>query len=213
MNHDKKTLKMNDRTFRLVLSAVMIALATVLSILKVFQMPLGGAVTMGSMLPILITGYKYGPKWGLLTGFTFSIIQFILGGGLYGFSGMTWQGVIGSAFLDYFIAFSVLGLAGIYGRGFAKFILGIITAVALRFISHVISGCVIFYAYAFDTGTFPAYLKFLRGHIFLYSVIYNAFYLLPDLLLCLIIGSIIYFPLKKFIEPDNLSRASLKINF
>jgi thiamine transporter len=201
VENKRKLLGMSEKTFRLVLSAVMIGLATVLSLIKVFPMPLGGSITICGMLPILIIGYKYGPRWGLLTGFTFSIIQLLLDAGmLAGFAGMHWQSTVGSILLDYLVAFSVLGLAGIYGKGFVKFILGMITAVALRFISHVISGMVIYYAYAFDAGNFPSYLAFLKGHVILYSMAYNAFYLLPDLIICLIVGAIIYKPLKKFIE-------------
>lgn len=196
-----KTLGMSEKTFRLVISAVMIALAIVLSLLKVFSMPLGGEITFCSMLPILIIGYRYGAKWGLLTGFAFSLIKLLLDAGLLsGFAGMTWQGVIGSALLDYIVAFSVLGLAGIYGKGFFRFLLGMITAVALRFVAHLISGCVIFYAYAFDSDSFPKNLAFLRGHVFLYSAAYNAFYLVPDLLICLVVGALLYKPLKRLIE-------------
>ncbi|MFT9056346.1 MAG: energy-coupled thiamine transporter ThiT [Ethanoligenens sp.] len=195
--------RMNARTLRLVESGILIALAVVLSLLKLWQMPLGGEITFCSMLPILIAGYKYGPKWGLLTGFTFSIIKLLLDGGLLSsFAGMHWQSIVGSAFLDYIIAFSALGLAGIYGRGFVKFLLGIVTAVAIRFVSHVISGVVIFYAYAFDVGSFPKSLAFLKGHVLAYSVLYNAFYLLPDLAICLVVGILLYRPCRSLIEPQ-----------
>lgn len=201
MSNDKKTLGLSDRTFRLVLSAVMIALATVLSLIKLFPLPLGGSVTLCSMLPILLIGYKYGPKWGVFTGFVYSVIQLLLDSGmLASFAGMHWQSTVGSIFLDYLIAFSALGLAGIYGKGFFRLLLGMTTAVVIRFISHVISGIVIFYAYAFDSSSFPKNLAFLRGHVVLYSVVYNGMYLLPDLILCLVVGAILYKPLRKLID-------------
>lgn len=205
MKNQKQALgaktSINARTLRLVESGILISIAVVLSLLKVWQMPLGGEITFCSMLPILLAGYKYGPKWGLLTGFAFSIIKLLLDAGLLsGFAGMHWQSIIGSAFLDYIIAFSALGLAGIYGRGFVRFLLGMVTAVAIRFVSHVISGVVIFYAYAFDAGSFPKNLAFLKGHVFTYSIVYNAFYLVPDLAICLIVGAVLYRPLRRLIE-------------
>jgi thiamine transporter len=198
---DNKTLGMSDKTFRLVLSAVMVGLAVVLSLIKLFQLPLGGSVTLCSMLPILLIGYKYGPKWGLFTGFVYSIIQLLLDSGLLAsFAGMHWQSVIGSVLLDYIIAFSVLGLAGIYGRGFGKFMAGIVTCVVLRFISHVASGVIIFYAYAFDSNNIPSNLLFLKGHVFMYSAAYNGMFLLPELALCLVAAALLYKPLRSFLE-------------
>lgn len=192
---------MDARTLRLVESGILVALAVVLSLLKLWQMPLGGEITFCGMLPILVAGYKYGPKWGLLTGFAFSLIELLLDGGLLsGFAGMHWQSIVGSAFLDYIVAFSALGLAGIYGRGFAKFLLGMVTAVAIRFVSHVISGVVIFYAYAFDSGSFPQNLAFLKGHVLAYSLAYNAFYLVPDLAICLVVGALLYHPCRRLLE-------------
>lgn len=201
--HEKSAIMgMSARTLRLVESGILIALAAVLSMLKLWQMPLGGEITFCSMLPILVAGYKYGPRWGMLTGFTFSFVRLLLDSGLLsGFAGMHWQSIIGSVVLDYIIAFSVLGLAGVYGRGFVKFLLGMATAVALRFTAHVISGVVIFYAYAFDAGSFPKSLLFLKGHVFLYSVVYNALYLVPELAICLIVGALLYRPCRALIEP------------
>lgn len=194
-----ETRSINPKTLRLVESGIMLALATVLSLLPLWQMPLGGKITFCSMLPILIIGYKYGPKWGVLTGLAYSVIQLVVDAGLLSsFAGMTWQGIVGSAFLDYILAFSCLGLAGIYGKGLGRYIAGICTAVLLRLCSHVLSGIVIFYAYAFDSSSFPSYLKFLHGHIFLYSLAYNGFFIVPDLLICLVVGVALYFPLKRF---------------
>lgn len=198
-----RRMNSETQTRRLVESGILIALAVVLSLVKLVQMPLGGEITFCSMLPILIAGYKYGPRWGLLAGFAFSIIKLLLDGGLLSsFAGMHWQSIVGSAFLDYIIAFSALGLAGIYGRGFGKFLLGMITAVAIRFVSHVISGIVIFYSYAFEAGSFPKSLAFLKGHVFAYSVAYNAFYLVPDLAICLVVGALLYRPCRSLIEAN-----------
>ena len=59
--------------------AMMIALATVLSLIKIWEMPYGGSVTLFSMLPIVLMSYRHGAKWGLLTAFAHSILQLIMG--------------------------------------------------------------------------------------------------------------------------------------
>ena len=53
---------------RLTESAVMIALATILSLFKLVDLPYGGSITLASMLPVLLIAYRYGTAWGLLTG-------------------------------------------------------------------------------------------------------------------------------------------------
>ena len=196
MNYNSKTLGLSERTFRLVLSAVMIGLATVLSLIPFFKMPFGGSATLCSMLPILLIAYRYGPKWGLLTGFVYALIQLLLDVGAMLAWGLTVQALVGSFILDYIAAFTILGLAGIYGKGFAKYLLGMTTVVILRFVFHVTSGMIFFSSYAYAENL-P---NIIKNNVLLYSVVYNGAYLLPDLILCLIVGAIIYKPLKKYIE-------------
>ena len=62
---------MNQKTLRLVTSGVLIALGTVLSMIKVFDLPYGGSITLFSMVPLMVLGYMYGIRWGLLCGFVF----------------------------------------------------------------------------------------------------------------------------------------------
>lgn len=178
-------------TRRLVESGVLIALASVLSLIKIWQMPLGGSVTLCSMLPILLLGYKYGVRWGLLTGFVYALVQLLLDISAALGWGLTPAALAASFVFDYLIAFTVLGLSGLYGKGFAQYILGIVTAVFFRFVSHVISGVV---AYA---SWVP---KEWKGHTLLYSLAYNGTFLLPDLIITLVVAAAIYWPLRRFIE-------------
>ena len=67
------------KTKKLVVSAVMLAIATVLSFFQPFQLPFGGGITLASMMPLVIIAYIYGTKWGLLSGFVYSVLQMILG--------------------------------------------------------------------------------------------------------------------------------------
>ena len=60
-------------------SAIMIALATVLSMIKVYEAPYGGSVTLLSMAPIIILSMRRGVKTGLVAGFVHSLIQLLLG--------------------------------------------------------------------------------------------------------------------------------------
>ena len=100
--------------------AVLIALATILSIIKVFEMPWGGSITAASMLPLVIIGYRHGIKWGMFSSVVFSVIQMMLGGGtisaafLPGDDQMKWYLAIIMVLLDYFFAFSLVGLSGLF---------------------------------------------------------------------------------------------------
>ena len=190
MVNEKSTSGMNPAVLRLVESAIMLALATVLSLVKIGQMPLGGSVTLCSMLPIMLMGYKYGVKWGLLTGFTYGVIQLLLDVAAVMSWGLTPVAVATSFILDYLLAFTFLGLAGIYGHSYKKFVAGTFTAVFLRFVCHVIAGV-------------TAYASWLpeewQGHLFLYSISYNGSFLLPDFAICLVVGTLLYKQIKRFI--------------
>lgn len=72
-------MKTNGKKNALVMCecAIMIALAAVLSFVKILELPYGGSVTAFSIVPIVIISYRHGVKWGLLSGFVFSIIQLI----------------------------------------------------------------------------------------------------------------------------------------
>ncbi len=190
MTNEKKA-GLSATNLRLVESAILIALSTVLSLVKIYQMPLGGSVTLCSMLPVLLIGYKYGPKWGLLTGFTYGVIQLLIDLSAALSWGLTPQALAASFIFDYILAFSALGLAGIYGKGFGRFIGGLTTAVVLRFVFHVISG----------VTAFASWLpKEWGNHVFLYSLAYNGSFLLPDFLICLVVGLALYRPLRRFLE-------------
>ncbi|QAT48314.1 proton-coupled thiamine transporter YuaJ [Caproiciproducens sp. NJN-50] len=190
MTNEKSNSGMNAANLRLVESAIMLALATVLSLIKVYQMPLGGSVTLCSMLPVLLIGYKYGFKWGVLTGFTYGVIQLLLDVAAVMSWGLTPVAVAASFAFDYLLAFTCLGLAGIYGKSFPKFVAGMFTAVFLRFLSHVISGVTAYASWLPDEW---------HGHLWLYSIAYNGSYVLPDFAVCLVVGALLYKPLRRFL--------------
>lgn len=184
---------MNKKTLRLVECGVLIGLAVVLSMVKLFELPYGGSVTLCSMLPIMLISYRHGVKWGLGSGFCYAVIQLLLDVAKIPSWGISPIGIVGSIILDYIVAFTVLGLAGMFGTDkLWKYILGMVVCVVLRYISHLISGTVIFGQFA--DGRFP--------NPFVYSLVYNSF-VFVDLGLCLIAGIALYIPLKKYLVPSK----------
>ena len=102
---------------RLVESALFVAIATVLSILPLLELPYGGSVTVCSALPLLIISYRYGCKWGVFTGVVYGILQMLLGmkNVMYFTTPLSIAAVI---VLDYLFAFAVLGFGGIFRKTF-----------------------------------------------------------------------------------------------
>ena len=176
---------------KLTLSAIFIALATVLSLIKVVKMPLGGSVTLLSMLPIVMISIMLGLKWGLGSSFVYSLIQLILGitlDGLLGW-GLTPVMLIGTIFLDYIIAFSVLGISGAFSKkGSAGICIGVALALLLRFVSHFISGFIIFT----ELEQFELFGNMFVNRPVLYSLSYNGFYMLPELIITVIGASVLF---------------------
>jgi thiamine transporter len=156
----------------------MIALAYLLSLIKLWQMPQGGSITAGSMIPILVFAYRWGPKNGVLAGLVYGTLQFILG--------PKWSFHPVSILFDYSIAFAWLGLVGIFGKGVVQSILGITLGVFLRFASHVLSGVVVFASYA-PEGVSPIW----------YSITYNGPFLAVELAISIVIMVLLFKPLEK----------------
>lgn len=158
----------------LVEAGVMMALAQVLSYIVIYQLPQGGSVTAGSMVPIMFFAVRWGNIKGILAGAVYGILQFILG--------PKWSFHIISILFDYIIAFACLGLAGSFRyRGIAGILSGTFVAVLGRFICHVISGAVVFASFA-PEGQNP----------WIYSILYNGGFLLPELIVSMVIIGILY---------------------
>lgn len=177
--------------YRLSLSAIFIALATVLSFIKIIKMPLGGSVTLLSMLPIVMLSCILGVKWGFVGAFAYSVIQLILGitvDGLFAW-GLTPIMLIGTILLDYILAFSLLGIAGILKhKGPKGMCIGVLIGIILRFLCHFISGCVIFK----ELEQFEIFGKLFENRPVLYSLGYNGFYMLPELVITLVAAVILF---------------------
>lgn len=190
-NIKREVFKMtkNSKILILVEGAIMIALATALSYVKVFHLPWGGSVTLLSMLPIIVFSIKRGVKNGLLAAFLFSLIQLgqgIVFDGLLGW-GLTPAMLAACIFLDYIGAFTVLGLGGVFGKkGFWGHMCGTALVIALRYAMHVVSGAAIFHSAGM------IWEGFATDNEWLYSVIYNGAYMLPELVFT-VIGAVVLF--------------------
>ncbi len=166
---------MNTKTRALVESAVMVALSAVLSMIKVWEMPLGGSITLLSMLPVMLISIRHGIGWGLGAGFVYSFTQ-ILTGGVFGW-GLTAAVLIGALLLDYMLAFTVLGLAGVFkGKGNAGILCGVALSCVLRFLCHFIAGFILWTEFA----DFELFGNIIAGNPYLYSLCYNGLYMLPE---------------------------------
>ena len=172
-------MQRKNNLLRLTESAIMIALATVLSEIKLMNLPMGGSVTAFSMVPILIIAYRYGTRWGLFTGTVYGVFQMLLG-----MENLRYGTSLG-AFLvillfDYLIAFGVLGLGGLF-RGKMhqnqplELALGALLCSALRYVCHFISGWTVWGIWAPEG--MPAWQ---------YSLGYNATYMVPETIISVV---------------------------
>ena len=171
--------------------SLLIALGTVLSVLKLVDMPYGGSVTPAAMFPILVFAYRHGIKWGLGGATVYAVLQQLLG--LENLSYFTtWQSIVGIILLDYIVAYVAVGLGGIFryvekNQSLALFY-GAILVSALRYVCHVISGAILWVTCDFAIPD---------GAEVIYSIGYNATYMIPEaIILCtaaLYLGSVLDF--------------------
>ncbi len=205
---------MNTKTKRLTTSAIMIAIAISIALICGFMpflnLPFGGGFTIASMLPIVLISYMYGIKWGLLTGLAYSFMQMLISfNTVQAFFLPNSDNYMGNVFsalaiclLDYVLAYTVLGLGGLFRNIIknktASIVLGVVLALSLRYIVHIISGYIFFGAWAewfFSQdgfyGTFgSAVLNTFTGNglAWFYSVFYNGLYMLPEIVITAIIA-------------------------
>ncbi|MBE6007866.1 MAG: energy-coupled thiamine transporter ThiT [Lachnospiraceae bacterium] len=150
--------------------ALAMALATVTSFIKFINLPMGGSFTLFSMFFICFTGYLYGAKVGIITGVAYGLLQLIIDPYIVHPAQLV---------IDYPLAFGALGLAGILRKSKNRLIKGVLLGTAGRYICHVITGVIFFGIYT-PEGMNPL----------LYSITYNATYIVPELILTVIVLSV-----------------------
>ncbi len=170
-----------ESVYRLTETAILLGFAAVLSVIKIIDMPYGGSVTAFSMLPLLVVAYRYGTRWGTFAAFVYGIIQLLLGLDNFSYATSALAFVMILLF-DYLLAFVVLGLGGVFRRfrlsqGAALSLAAVCTGI-LRYLCHVVSGCTVW-----------AGLSVPTADAIIYSLSYNACYMVPEIII-LVLGSV-----------------------
>ena len=170
--------------------AIFVAAAQVLSMIKLWEMPWGGSVTL-AMVPILFYAVRWGLTPGLLAAFVFGVLQFTFDGGF----AIGWQSIIG----DYLVAFAVLGLAGLaHGKKNGIFTGTLIGGFA-RFLVHYVVGATVWAEYMPES-----FFGMTMHSPWFYSCLYNLAYMLPNIILCLVVFALINKPLGKYLRGEDL---------
>lgn len=167
-----KKIKLNTPV--IVHIGLMLALTVILHNFRLYHMPQGGSVTLGGMIPLLLITFRYGPVVGYLAGFVYGVINLIQNPYIL-------HPV--QVLFDYPLPYMAIGLAGYFKD---RILLGAIVGSCGRFICHFISGVVFFASYA-PPGTSPYW----------YSLVFNATYLIPELVICLVILRVL--PVKRLL--------------
>ena len=204
------------KLYWLVESAVMIALAIVLELVSksvIPKMAFGGQITIVSMLPIVLVGWKYGIGKGIITGFVYSLAEVVIGvadGTITAAflppeqDGLGIDKAILMLFLDYILAYTVIGLGSMYKKivknDSLSLSLGAFTVLLFRYISHILSGYILYGAWAewfFTQEGFYSWgqtiMNTYTGNALslVYSIIYNGFYMIPEIIITTVVAAII----------------------
>ncbi|WP_044958217.1 energy-coupled thiamine transporter ThiT [Butyrivibrio sp. LC3010] len=156
---------------QLVFAAMSVTLAMITSMIKVFEMPMGGSITLFSMFFITFIGYLYGPRAGLTSGIAYGLLQLIMGPYIIS---------IPQLICDYILAFGALGLSGFFSNSKHGMIKGYVLGIVGRLAFSVLSGVIFFGQYAADYGMHP----------FTYSLAYNGLYIGAEGILTIVLVSI-----------------------
>ena len=206
---------MQVKTKRLTESAMLLAVAIVLELISKMFIPeqtFGGQLTIVCMLPVVLISYRHGVKWGFVACFTYALLQMALGAktvssaflpGYFGDGTMIGSAII-MCLLDYILAYTLLALGGIFRNRIKNpglgLMLGSIVALSARYLAHILSGYILFSSWAewyFTQDGFPAWGAGLveslspAGLGWVYSIVYNGMYMIPEIVLTAIASVII----------------------
>ena len=186
---------------------MMIAIAAVLALICEYipflNLPFGGGFTIASMLPIVLISYMFGIRWGVGCAFTYSIVQMLVGfrtvSAFFMPADENYAGslaaALGICFIDYVLAYTALGLGGVFRcvrNKSASIILCVIFALSLRYAAHVVSGYIFFGAWAEWFFTQEGFYSIGDGIMsvfsgsalaLVYSVFYNGLYMIPEIII------------------------------
>ena len=170
--------------------AVFVAMAQILGYIKLFSMPTGGSITLG-MLPIFLYCARWGFGAGMLSAFSLGLLQLLLDGAF----AWGWQSIIG----DYILAYSVLGLAGLFSRRKNNLLWGILFGGFARFIVAWITGAVVW-----GECMPESFFGMTMTSPWIYSALYNGSYLFPCIILCILVAALLKKSLADYISGKDL---------
>lgn len=174
-------MKKNDSLIKLAVCALMVALSFVLSLWTPLKFwPQGGSVTLGAMVPVVLVALLFGTRWGLLCAFLNSLLQlmmgFMEGMGSWGLSPTV---LVCSILLDYILAYTVIGFAGIFrGNDSVRAVQGSLFVCILRYACHFLSGWAFFGMWAEEGYTALSW-----------AVFYNMTYMLPETVITVVLSA------------------------
>ena len=143
------------------------------------------------MLPIFLYCARWGFGPGMLVSFVFSLLQLLLDGA-YAWG---WQSMLG----DYIVAFTVLGFAGLFHKQKSGFFIGTLVGSLARFLVHYVVGATVWASYMPDS-----FFGMTMHSPWFYSMLYNGSYMVIDMLLCMVIGLLVWKPLGKYHDETAL---------
>lgn len=173
----------NKNLKKLCESAIFIALSLALMPIEIPGPAFGGDIDL-VMIPLFILSYRNGWKYGIASGAVFGFLKCLIGGGI------GWG--LPSVMLDYVLAYAAVGVAGFFKDKYWAIELSTFIGCIARFIIHFISGVTI---YMITVPTEVAGVTFANPVI--YSIVYNAVYMLPNTVIAVIIMALLRLPIKK----------------
>ena len=186
----------NSKTFRLVFSALMLGLATALSMVKLWQMPMGGSVTLGSMAPLVIVSQLYGFGWGSFVCLAYGLLQLLLGVNNFSYA-TTIAAIVIIAIFDYIGAYWSVALSsltrGMKSKTLGAALGGVIACLA-RFAFHFVSGAFVWGEWA-EVASLPAFVQTtsLASEnilIYSYSFFYNSYMFIEAVITAVITAAV-----------------------
>jgi thiamine transporter len=181
----------NKSVHALTEGAILIALSLILSYAELRLWYQGGSVDL-VMVPLLIYALRWGVGWGVSAGFVFGLLEYFLGNGF----ALTWTSIL----LDYSVAYSAVGLAGLFRGRRNGAIWGTVVACFARFVIHFISGITI---YRIIAPTVLFHVTYTSP--WLYSLVYNGTYMLPNTILAVLVCALLARPLGRYLRREDLS--------
>ena len=196
--------------------ALAMVLAMVCALIPFLNLPFGGGFTVASMLPVVIISYMYGMKWGFFSAAIYSVIQIVMD--LYLGKGSTimalfmpnsedfmgFGAAIAILIIDYLVAYTLLGFGGAFRKVIKNkalaLMLGVVLALSLRYIAHIVSGYIFYGAWAewfFSQENFYAIGGWILEHFsgnalaVIYSIFYNGLYMIPEIVITAVAALIV----------------------